>query len=72
MQDTYKSNPQIMLKYFLNNAKNITGEKPCVDILYIFSLMLQTPAYVPVGTTDHSELSKAFWPKDRCHSALQY
>lgn len=25
--------------------------------------MLQTSAYVPVGTTDHSELSTAFCPK---------
>lgn len=31
---------------------------------------LGTLADIPTGADDHSELSKALWPRDRCHSAL--
>ena len=36
----------------------------------MFILILETLADIPVGINYLSELSKAFQPKDRCHSAL--
>lgn len=36
----------------------------------MFNLILGTFADIPVGMNDLSELSKASWPKDRCHSTL--